>query len=254
MNLSAMTVLLVAVASVRAFAAETNPPDPILQNTSGKTVLRKVSQSNDLTILVVSRAGTSVLLDPRSGDLAADLIAVTHEHQVEEHVVVKPKWRSYEVVKGLSHVVTAPGPAGAKDVRLTGIAASHYPGPVKVPPDYVIYLLEVDGLRLAYFPCLVQEHFTPEQRALLGTVDVALISAEDDRDGRRAAMSYRLALELEPRVVIPLTHHDGDLEGALAAIEELGGEVERRPDPLVLDQAALGSAHARVVDLLATHP
>ncbi len=247
-------MLAIALAIAVTLAAEPAPAPPQrFVNTTGKTALRKLERANDVSVVVISRAGTSVAFDPRSGAVPADVTALTHDHQVEEHVTGEPRWKYYRTLRGDEPgVLVRPGRTAVKDVVLTGIAASHYGKEITSPPDYVIWLLEADGLRIAYFPCIVQETFTPEQRAALGRVDVAIFNAEDDRDGRRNVRSFNLARQLRPSVLIPLTHGDGSYELALGQIEDLGARIVTQNDPLLLGKDELAGLGERVVDLMAT--
>ena len=247
-----MLAIALTVALTLTAGPALGPSQPFV-NTSGKTVLRKLERANDVSFVVISRAGTSVAFDPRSGAVAADVTALTHDHQVEEHVTGEPRWKYYRTLRGDEPgVLLRPGRTTVKEVALTGIAASHYGKEITSPPDYVIWLLEVDGLRIAYFPCIVQETFTPEQRAALGRVDVAIFNAEDDRDGRRNVRSFNLARQLQPSVLIPLTHGDGSYDLALGQIEDLGGRIATQNDPLLLVRNELAGQGERVVDLIAT--
>lgn len=233
--------LALAVLSSPALAA---PAASVLANDTGKTVIRRLAPGNDTSMVIVSSQGTSVFLDPRNTRLVPDAVAVTHDHHVD---------RAYlEAAKAARALVATPGTLTVKDVTITGVAGSHGPVPVKAPPDYVILLVEVDGLRIAYLPCTAQKQLTPGQRAALGRVDVAMITAENETGGRTAKSFYALGKSLEPKIVLTLTHHVTDYELALDDIADAGGKVETRPDPLVLDAAALKDAEERVINLLAT--
>lgn len=233
--------LALAALAAPALAA---PGTPVLANTTGKTIVRRLALGNDNSMVIVSSKGTSVFLDPRNTKLVPDAIAVTHDHHVDKAYL--------EAAKAAKALVATPGTLKVKDVTITAIAASHGPVPTKSPPDYVVLLVEVDGLRIAYLPCNAQKAFTPEQRAALGRVDVAMITAENETGGRTAKSFYALGKSLEPKVVLTLTHHVTDYELALEDIADAGGKVETLPDPLVLDAASLKGGQERVVNLLAT--
>jgi hypothetical protein len=235
---------LVALLAAPALAA---PPSPVLANATGKPMVRRLGLGNDMSMAVVSAEGASVLLDPRTTKLVPDLVAVTHDHHVD---------KAYLATAGAAkQLVATPGIIEAKGLKVTGIAASHGPYPVKSPPDYVILLVEVDGLRLAYLPCTNQKELSPTQRAALGKVDVVLLSAENETGGRNVEAFFALAKQLQPKLVLTLTHHVTDYETALEDLGDAAGvQVETLKDPLVLDAAALGQGKLRIVNLLATAP
>jgi hypothetical protein len=238
-SLATLALLLLAP----ALAA---PGTPVLANDTGKTVIRRLALGNDTSMVIVSSKGTTVFLDPRNTKLVPDAIAVTHDHHVDKAYL--------EGAKAAKALVATPGTLTVKDVTITGIAGSHGAVPAKSPPDYVIMLVEVDGLRIAYLPCTAQKAFTPEQRAALGRVDVAMITAENETGGRTAKKFYALGKSIQPKVILTLTHHVTDYEFALEDIADAGGKVETLPDPLVLDAAALKGGEERVINLLATAP
>jgi hypothetical protein len=116
----------------------------------------------------------------------------------------------------------------------------------------VIYPLELDGLPFGFFPCTSPRAFTPEQLAGLGSLDVAMISAETESDGRSAKKTFALARSVHARLIVTLTHNVRNYEFALEQIGDEGGKVEHVKDPLYLDAASLKDAPERVRDLIAT--
>jgi hypothetical protein len=221
------------------------PRDPSLANGTGKTIVRKLAAGNDISMVVISRAGTALFLDPRSTRVVPDVVAVTHDHHLDKEYVT--------LAREAKVIVQQPGVTTVKDVKVTGIAASHTERPVKSPPEYVLYLVEVDGLRIAFFPCMGQVAFTPEQLAALGKVDVAMIGVDANVNGRGAKRAYSLARTIQPKIVIPLSHHYTDYEMALDDITDAGGKVQTVKDPLLLDAASLRGPE-RVLNLVAPSP
>lgn len=239
-----LAALALAVAAVLAAPAVAAPGGSVLANDTGKTVIRRLALGNDTSMVIVSSKGTTVFLDPRNTKLVPDAVAVTHDHHVDKAYL--------EAAKAAKALVASLGTLTVKDVTITGIAGSHGQVPVKSPPDYVIMLVEVDGLRIAYLPCTAQKAFTPEQVTALGRVDVAMITAENETGGRSAKNFYALGKSLHPRIILTLTHHVTDYEMALDDIADAGGKVETRPDPLIVDAASLKGGQEQVVNLLAT--
>jgi L-ascorbate metabolism protein UlaG (beta-lactamase superfamily) len=241
---SLAAALALAVLAAPAGAALAAPGSSPLVNDTGKTIIRRLAPGNDMSTVIVSSKGTTLFLDPRSTKLVPDAVAVTHGHHLDKAYL--------EVAKAAKSLVMTPGTIVVKDVKVTGIPASHGPYPVKSPPDFVIMLVEVDGLRIAFVACSAQKVFSPEQRAALGKVDVVMVTAENESGGRTAKNAYALAKSLSPRIILPLTHHVTDYELALDDISDAGGKVETQNDPLVLDAASLQGKPERVINLLAT--
>lgn len=227
----ALAALGLALALAPAAARATDGP-----------VLRPVQRGNDIALLLVSRAGTRVALDPFdvATPLEADLAVFTHSVHADQRTLPNVH------APRLEHVVET---RAVKDVKVIGIAASHRGGPVDAAhPDHVIYRVEVDGFAIALLGCLGQERLTPEQLAALGQVDVAIVTADDGGFERLRMIDGALAKleQLRPRAAIPTTHHADD-EEALPTLARLG-KVETRPE-LELRRAELGPGTTRVVKL-----
>jgi hypothetical protein len=241
-----MRSLAVLALALSATSVPAAPASPVLENHTGKPIVRRLVPGNDNSMVIVSSKGTTVFLDPRATKLVPDAFAVTHDHHVDKEFL--------ERAKAAKALVATPGTLRVKDVTITGIAANHVSGPMKATPDYVIMLVEVDGVRIAYLPCNTQKTFTPDQRAALGRVDVAMITAENWPGRSTAKGFYEMAQSLHPKVILTLSHHYTDYEMALDDIADAGAKVETRNDPLVLDAGVLKGAQERVINLLATAP
>jgi hypothetical protein len=216
---------------------------PAAQGTAaGAPVLRLVQRGNDIALLLVSRAGTRIALDPFDvvNPLEADLAVFTHDTHADLRTL--PNVHAPRLV----HVVET---RTVKDVKVIGIAASHKGGPVDpARPDHVIYRVEVDGFVVALFGCLGQDRLTPEQLAALGPVDVAIVTADDGGFERLRMIDGALAKmeQLRPRAVVPTSHHADD-EEALPTLSRLG-KVETRPE-LALRREELAPGTTRIVKL-----
>lgn len=233
--------------------AEAPARSKLLVNTTGKTVIRKVILGNDMTVAIVSRAGTSVVCDPSklmSPSVVPDVITVSHGHHLNQAYL--------DEAKGAKALVQQVGSWTVKDLRITGLPASHGERPVDAAaPTIVTYLFEVDGLRIAYLSCIGQRQLEPAQLAALGKVDVALVSEEnsDAKSSSRAAEAARdLVRQLGARIVVPLSHHLGDMEFANDILAELaGGNLETVNGELALSPDDLKGTGQRVIHVLPTN-
>jgi L-ascorbate metabolism protein UlaG (beta-lactamase superfamily) len=240
--LLAPAILLVAPAAARAASPARSK---LLSNTTGKTVIRKVIQNNDMTVAVISRSGTAAVCDPMNmpPGLIPDVVAITHGHHVNKAYLAE--------VQAARPLVVQTGTWTVGDLRVTGIAGAHAPAPVKKnPAEMVTYLFEADGLRIAYFSCNGQQQLEPEQVAALGKVDVALITVENG-SGLSSAHARDLMKQLGARIVVPLSHHEGDVEYNMDIMAELaGGKLETVNGELALDRADLRDQGQRVIHIL----
>jgi L-ascorbate metabolism protein UlaG (beta-lactamase superfamily) len=93
-----------------------------------------------------------------------------------------------------------------KGVKVSGIAASHYGDefdPLK--PSDVIYLVEADGLRIAFMGDICQTKLTEAQLAALGRVDAAIIIMEDAPSyGYSAERSLAMLKQIRPAFAFPI--------------------------------------------------
>lgn len=240
MNAPKLLVCMAAVGMTLGVRAEPARPAP---DAGGRTMIRKISRGNDVSTLLVSKGGTVVALDPTDlvNGFQADLALVTHKLHAD------PRTLGKSTVPAIVHRLES---RSLGDVQVTAIAASHKGGPVDpATPDHVIYRIETDGLVIALFACLGQESFTPGQLQALGEVDVALITA--DRGGFElqdlVEKSFELMKQLQPRIVVPLSHHADD-EGALERLAELG-KLQTVPE-LAVSRKDLGGGPVRVVNIV----
>ncbi len=244
----ALLPLALAVALAPATTRSAAPVrSKLLANTTGKTVVRKVILGNDMTVAVISRSGASAVLDPMNmpPGVIPDVVAITHDHHVNKAYL--------EEAKDARQLVVQAGTWTVGDLRITGVPAAHADAPVKRdPPGMITYLFEVDGLRIAYFSCNGQRRLEPEQVAALGKLDVAMITAETG-GGLSTARARDLMKELGARIVIPLSHHTGDVEFNNEVMAELaGGKLETVNGELALSRDDLKGTAQRVVHVAPT--
>jgi L-ascorbate metabolism protein UlaG (beta-lactamase superfamily) len=240
---SSALALLLLPAAARAAPARSK----LLQNGTGKTVVRKVIFNNDLSVAVISKSGTAVVCDPQNmpAGVIPDAVTISHQHHANAAYL-------QEAAAGKAAVhVHELGTWTAGDVRITAVPGAHATAPVDMTAhEFVVYVFDVDGLRIAYFSCEGQARLTPEQLAQLGKVDVALITAENG-GGLSTARARGLMQQLGARIVVPLSHHEGDVDYNNEIMAELsGGKLETVSGELALSRADLGGAGQRVVHIL----
>ena len=160
---------------------------------------------------LVSSGGTRVLIDvydPKALSSPAtekDILLTTHEHS--DHLNAE----FLAAFKGQQLYVKA-GSLQSGDVTIQGVAASHN---ADLPPfkaeggsDY-IFIVDLDGLRLAHFGDIGQEALTAEQLAALGQVDIAVMQFSNSYSNMSAdnKKGFNLMSQVKPRLIIP-THND----------------------------------------------
>ncbi len=146
-----------------------------------------------------------------------DILLTTHTHfdHVNDAFLVSFPGRQLFVRSG---ALSEPG------LNITGIASAHNAGDRLKPEGGTnyIYLIEMDGFRIAHFGDIGQESFTTEQLEQLGRVDIAIMqlaNAYSDMNIQNRK-GFSLMEQLMPGFIIP-THLN--LETAAAAADQWGG-------------------------------
>ena len=202
---------------------------PILKNDTGKTIIQTVSKSSltpTNSFIIISTDGTIIVTDPTSMptpeelDLIPDVITVTHTHS--DHF--DPEFIDH--LKCRKSIATIEK-FNVNDIQIYGIASSHRGDIInQKTPNNVIYVFEVDGLRIAHMGDIGQEHLTIKQVNTLGKIDVALMQFSNPFSGMfDSDKGFTLIEELKPQIIIPThsnpksTHKIGKILGKLEVLE-----------------------------------
>ena len=134
---------------------------------------------------------------PEELDLNPDAITVTHSHS--DHI--DPGFidrinckKSIATVEKLD----------VNDIHIYSIGSSHRGSIINhTTPNNVIYVFEVDGLRIAHMGDIGQDHLTINQLNALGKIDIALMQFSNPFSGMfDSAKGFTLIEELKPQVII----------------------------------------------------
>ncbi len=182
---------------------------PQLKNYTGKTVIQTVSKSSltpTNSFIIISSGGTVLVVDPtlmptpEELDLNPDVITVTHTHS--DHI--DPKFTdNLACKKSIAKVESF----DVNDIHIYSIGSSHRGNIInKNKPNNVIYIFEVDELRIAHMGDIGQDHLTIKQIEALGKIDVALMQFSNPFSGMfNSDKGFTLIEELKPQIIIP-TH------------------------------------------------
>lgn len=251
MKRTILSVLMSAV-PLSAIAANDVPADPQLAvNTTGKTVIKQVQTNRfNTSYVIVSSKGTVIVADPAfmPQGTPADLVAATHPHFDHYDDAF---WRSPETKSAVKFNMKPVQERQVKDVKVTGIASTHRGDVIdKEVPDNVIYLFEVDGLRIAHMGDIGQEALTSEQLAQLGKVDVAIMQFHNgfSRYSAENGKGFKLMEQLKPQVVIA-THSNAAADSKMT--ELLGARRNIPGGVFGINKEELASAGRFFLDLRA---
>lgn len=238
--------------SLPLIAANDVPADPQLtMNTTGKTLIKQVlSNRFNTSFVIVSSKGTVIVADPAfmPQGTRADLVAATHPHFDHYDDAF---WRSPETRDAVKFNMKPVPERQVKDVKVTGIASTHRGNVIDAEvPDNVIYLYEVDGLRIVHMGDIGQDALTPEQLVQLGKVDVAVMQFNNgfSRYSVENGKGFKVMEQLKPQVVIS-THSNAAADSKMT---ELMGARRNLPGGiLAISKEELASAGRFFLDLRA---
>lgn len=176
----------------------------LIKNDTGKTIIRTLS--TDITYTntcygIISKSGTVAIADPYFVPLGLqpDIITSTHNHPDHNDNILDSNTtckKSYYTVENFE----------VKDFKVSSIAASHMGDQInKDTPDDVIYVFEVDGLRIAHMGDIGQTKLTDEQMKALGKIDIAIMQFDNSYSDYSLTNGYgfKLIEQLKPQIIIP---------------------------------------------------
>lgn len=212
-------------------------------NDTGKTVIRAISENPayyNNSYVIVSEKGTVVVLDPTYAveGLEPDLILSTHSHP--DHVDRTLMKKDCKIVEGEMESGTV------DDVKFTGIASTHRGDTIdEASLSNVLFLVEVDGLRIVHMGDIGQTKLTDAQILALGKVDIAFMQFVNSYSnyGIDGATGISVIEQLKPSVIIP-THSIPKVNTTLG---ETVGALENVSDELVISADDLKDAGRKVI-------
>ncbi|HEX3047478.1 MAG TPA: MBL fold metallo-hydrolase [Bacillota bacterium] len=230
------------------------PQYPVLKNTTGKTIIERISYSDEWLsdFMIISKTGTVIIVDSyyhrtSFDSIPPDIICVTHtQHREHYDLDLLVKYNSNKKVKKSIQKVES---FKVKDVNVTGIASAHgSDGKIDdQKPENVIYIFEVDGLRIADFGGTGQKELTPDQLKTLGRIDIAFMEFVDYPE---LAMSLdsclNIARQLNPQIIIP-THRTETTIPEVGKLLELPVETVERL--LVVNKDDLKEGEKKIIEL-----
>lgn len=144
-------------------------------------------------------------------------------------------------------VISGPGEYEVKDVFIKGFASkSKYGGTDKIN---TIYSVTLENINICFLGALSDINLSSDVKEALGDVDILFLPIGDEGvlDAKNAE---KLAVEIEPKIIIPM--HYGDVGGKDALkkyLKEAGEESVKAIDKLTLKRKDLDGKEGEVVVL-----
>ncbi len=168
---------------------------------------------------LTSSSGLSIVTDPytagdkiKFGDIreTADIVTISHEHYDHNNAAA---------VKGNPKVVkSSTGQAEIKGIKIQGIATFHDEASGSQRGKNVVYIMEIDGIRVCHLGDL-GHGLTPGQVAELGKIDVLLLPVGGFYT-IDAAGATRVCDAIAPRVVIPMHFKTPKIDLPIAPVDD----------------------------------
>ncbi|MCX7038197.1 MAG: MBL fold metallo-hydrolase [Spirochaetes bacterium] len=174
----------------------------------------------DAQVELISSKGTRVLFDVRHPSKLSrpatkdDILLTTHAHP--DHV----DWGFLGGFKG-EQLFAKTGEITTRDVAIKSLPSAHNEGDLVQQGNGTNYIFVVlmDGFRIAHLGDIGQAALTEEQLAALGKVDLAVMQFDNSYSGIDSTnrKGFIVMLQLKPRLIIP-THNSSiaaEYEGTL---------------------------------------
>jgi L-ascorbate metabolism protein UlaG (beta-lactamase superfamily) len=213
--------------------------DPGLNsNDTSKTIIRAISKNKthpNNSYMIISQEGTVICADPTqcADGVKPDIITSTHTHPDHQDANLIRKFPESRVSRWTIESFEV------NDVKVYSVAASHNGDDFSDTSfSNVIYVFEVDGLRIAHMGDMGQSYLTEEQLTRLGQIDVAFMQFIDDK-------CYAVIEQLKPQIIVP-THMEAD---AKEKLEEMVGYYEVVDEMLVISKDDLADGIRKVIKI-----
>ncbi len=126
-----------------------------------------------------------------------------------------PDYNGFDMVshgENIPFEVKGPGDYEIKDIFIKGIMTEA----ILSEKKYIntIYTLSVENISICFFGCMTNTKLTAEIREQIGSPDIIFVPI-GNHDLLTAAEAYKLAVSLEPKIIIPMDYDDKALQSFL---------------------------------------
>ena len=190
-------------------------------------------------VVLIDPFDKSIGLTPPRGE--AHIVLTTHEHKDHNNI---------KAVSGDPFVIDGPGEYEKGGVKITGIASFHDENDGKDRGMNTMFVVEIDGMRVAHLGDLGQNALSDVQRELLGNVDILMVPVGGvyTIDGTTAAS---IVNTIGPKIVIPMHYKipglSIKLDSATQFLKELGQEGKASDNKLTIKKNDLPEERMEVI-------
>ena len=140
----------------------------------------------------------------------AEIVLISHDH---------PGHNNLEAIKGEPFIINSPGEYEVKNVFIYGISSFHDNKEGAERGKNIIYLIEMEGVKIAHLGDFGQDSLNEEQLELLEGVDILLIPV-GGVNTINGTQSAKIISQLQPRIVIPMHYKIPGLTAKLEPVDK----------------------------------
>jgi len=173
----------------------------------------------------------------------AEVLLISHGH--DDH-------NNKDAIKGTPFLIDGPGEYEVKNVFVYGIPALHDDKEGAERGKITMFLIEMEGIKIAHLSDFGQKSLTAEQLGMLEGVDILLIpvGGHFTIDGEEAA---KIVSQLQPRIVIPMhykiPHLNIKLDPVDNFLKEFGVTSPEKMEKLKISKKDLPQEETKVIIL-----
>ncbi|HKL99365.1 MAG TPA: MBL fold metallo-hydrolase [Mobilitalea sp.] len=198
---------------------------PMVTNSSSKVRIQTVSANSAYkynTYIISSINGENVVVDPTVMpstdvvDINPAAILSTHSHPDHMDNIFTDKYECQKLISKMGEIDTT-------DFHIYSIASAHDGDNIAEVPNNVLFVFEVDGLRIAHMGDIGQSVITEEQLTQLGEIDIAFMQFENSYSNMtlQNEKGFTMIEQLNPKIIIP-THYTAN---TIPVLEDRYGEI-----------------------------
>ena len=173
----------------------------------------------------------------------ADILLITHDHSDHNFI---------EAIKGEPFIIDSQGEYEVRNVFVYGLPAFHDNKEGAESGKITVFVIEMEGMKIAHLGDIGQESLTDEQLEELEGVDILLIpvGGEETING---AGAVKIISQIQPRIVIPMHYKIPGLNMRLEPVDkflkEFGVSAPEKMEKLKISKKDLPQEETKVIVL-----
>jgi len=173
----------------------------------------------------------------------ADILLISHEHDGHNNP---------SAIKGEPFLINGPGEYEVKNIFIYGINGFHDNKNGLEKGKITMYLIETEGIKIAFLSDIGQDNLTEAQLELFGNADILLVPVGGFTTINGPGASKMIS-QIQPRIVIPMHYKIPGvtlkLEGIDKFLKEFGVAQPEKMDKLKIAKKDLPQEETRLIIL-----